>query len=443
VTVREVHAGHAPGIAVHCGLMDMLMADLSTSVVFFFAAELDAGRLATGLAQALRQVPVFGGRLRAGDGTLEIDCSDAGVPLAVSALADSLPEAIGRLRLPGPRLADHIDARAARAGGQPLLTVRVSALAGGGTAVGCSWHHAVGDMGSFALLMRAWSAAVDGTPAPVVSLQPDPDAVLARAAPATDSGRPGFRLLTPAEEAEQMPAMEAAVRGTRTVQVHFTGTETARMRDRFSELAGRKLSRNDVLCGHLVSTVCTLHGSGETRFVTMPVDLRRRLGIPPGTVGNLMDDLHPLPYTPPGPPEALAADIRTALENFTTSHLSVLANQAALAAIGRPALDRCAVTGFDLSWRTVTVTNWCGFGLADISFGGHRPVFAGPALNFQLPWGAFISEGPVGDGCLVTVAVPARLAAALRSPAGREALHPFREPGDRRPGVTGAIPGLL
>jgi hypothetical protein len=56
---------------------------------------------------------------------------------------------------------DHVAAPAARAGGLPLLTVRVTRLSDGGMVLGCSWHHAVGDMHSFMLLMRAWSAFVE------------------------------------------------------------------------------------------------------------------------------------------------------------------------------------------------------------------------------------------------------------------------------------------
>jgi len=439
---RVVRAGRAPGTVIRCGLTDLLMADLSVSVVFFFERTLDDARLAAGLSHGLDRVPVFGGRLRPRGDALEIVCDDAGVPMTVCDVEESLGEAIGGLRMPGPRFVDHVDAPAARQGGRPLLTVRVSRLAGGGTALGCSWHHAIGDMQTFLLLMRAWSAYAEGTAAPRALLVEDVDAYLDSLLPPEDCGRPGFRLLDAAEAASRDRELETALRGTRSVQAYFSEEEAGRMRREFSAAAGRTLSMNDVLCAHVVTTIRRLDEDPQARHLAMPVNLRRHLRIPPTLAGNLIGEVY-LPCAPHGEPEALAAQIRAAVADFARAHLSLRAGHAFLEAIGPARLRDCVPIGFDLSRRTFTFTNWSRFGLYDVTFEGSRPTLFSPALNLQIPWNALLVEGFGGCGFFLTAAVPARLAGRLRTADGRAALHRFREPADVLPALAGQVRNLI
>jgi hypothetical protein len=46
----------------------------------------------------------------------------------------------------------------------PLCKVRVTQLADDATAIGFSWHHAIGDMQTLMLFMNAWAAAAAGKP---------------------------------------------------------------------------------------------------------------------------------------------------------------------------------------------------------------------------------------------------------------------------------------
>ncbi|MFC5665169.1 condensation domain-containing protein [Kitasatospora misakiensis] len=69
---RTVRAGTAPGTVLRCGLADTMLADLSVSVVLFFAQALDEDRLAAGPARALERVPAFAGRPHLG--TAESPC---------------------------------------------------------------------------------------------------------------------------------------------------------------------------------------------------------------------------------------------------------------------------------------------------------------------------------------------------------------------------------
>lgn len=435
---RTVRAGHAPGTVVHCGLTDTVVADVPVSVVFCYDKAPDLERLAAGLGAALDRLPVFAGRLRTVGDALQIVCDDAGVPMDTYDVDETLPEAIARMTLSASGFVDHVEALRARTGEAPLLTVRLSLLAGGGLALGCSWHHAVGDLHSFMLLMRVWSAAVEGAPPPEVQVWTDPDVRLDALLPAEDCGRPGFRLPGAEEFAELGQVIEQAPRLNRTVQVYLGGAEAARLRDAFTDAAGQRLSMNDVLVAHVVSSIRQLDGDTEDRRLAMPVNVRRHLGIPPTVIGNMVSEI--LMTLPGGePPERLAARIRAEVDDFPRAHLNLRANRAFLAEIGRGRLRETVPIGFEPDRRTFTFTNWSRFGAYQVVFDGVRPACFSPAANLQLPWVGWLTDGFDEVGFLVTVVVPAKLATRLRGPDGRAALHRFREPDDVLPELAGAV----
>jgi hypothetical protein len=439
---RTIYSGRRPGPVIRCGSADRMLADLPVSVVFFFARAVDEDRLARGLAEALACVPAFGGRLRERGDELEIVCGDAGVPLTVYDVDDTLELAISRVTLPGSDLVDQVDAIGARSGDSPLLSIRISRLSDGGATLGCSWHHAVGDMQSFMVLMQAWSAAVEGVAPPQALLVDDRDAYLDRVLPDEDCGRPSLRLVDPEEAAGFEREMAGSLRANRTVQIYFTDAEVARMREEFGAAAGVKLSANDVLCAHVVGTIRRLDEDEEARMLTIPVNVRRSLGIPPGAVGNLVGDIN-LSCAPGAAPETLAAEIRAAVAGFAQDHLCIRTNREFLEKVGPDRLGECFPFGFDPVRKTFTVSNWSRFGLYDLEFEGRRPVLLSPAVDIQLPWVASLVEGFEGTGILCTVGVPAAIAAKLRGATGRAAVHRFREPGEELPELAGMVRKLV
>ena len=434
-----MRAGVAPGTAIRCGLIDTLLADLPISVAFCYRSLPDDDTLADGLARALQLVPAFAGRLRSDDDQLTIVCDDSGAAFSSYTIDEPLAETIGRLTLPGGGYVDHVDAAKARLGGLPLLTVRVNRLADGAAVLSCSWHHAVGDLSTFIQLLRAWSAAVEGGRLPEPVLVTDPESYLDRVLPAEDSGVPLFRLPDAAETEQLNQAVAQAPRANRTVQVYFADAELARLRDGFSAQAGRRLSVNDCICAHLVGALRELTGDTEGRRLVLPVNLRPRLGLPEGVTGNLLNEIS-LDY-PAGPldPVGLAVRIRDAVDDFVSSHLSVRANREFLASIGPARFAGCVPVGFDPVRQTLTLTSWAKAGLYDVPFGGQRPVLASPLANLQLPWIGWLLEGFDQCGLLLSIALPARLAARLRTPDGAAVLHRFREPGDELPELAGQL----
>jgi Transferase family len=440
---RMIQTGHPTPDVVLCGVTDTMMATLTVSVVFFFAGSLDVARLTGGLATALARLPVFAGRLQTTDAGLQIVCDDSGAALSVYDAGETLSEAIGRVTLPGSGLVEHVDARLARTGGAPLLTVRVSALADGGTAIGCSWQHAVGDMHSFLILMRAWSAAVEGTELPEPFVVADRDGYLDQMLPARDSGRPGIRVPAPDEAIAIGRELESALMSARISQIYFTEAETSRMRDAYSAAAGQRLSINDVLCAQVVTTIRRLNSDTEARNLALAVDIRERFGLPPETVGNLTNEIY-LTCQPDSPPERVASQIRDAIGSFADSHLSFRANREFLATIGgRSRLESCVPVAFDLGRQSFTFNSWRRFGLYDLAFCGQRPAFFSASPNVAVPWNSWVVEGFNNTGYLFTVGLPARLASRLRSPDGRAALHGFRADDEVLPELAAAARKLI
>ncbi|RAJ42713.1 transferase family protein [Kitasatospora sp. SolWspMP-SS2h] len=433
--IRTVRAGGPGPGPVRCSVGDLLLADLPVSVVFFHDRPLDPDALADGLARALGHLPEFAGRLRTdGGGGLWIDPDDSGVPFTVADAPYTLTEALDRMALPANGLVDHVRAGRARREPLPLLTVRLNRLADGAAALGVSWHHAVGDMQTFALLMRTWSACTEGTALPEVLRAADRDLQLDAHLPAEDCGTPALRLPDPAEAAELRRAVAGASLANRTVQVWFSPAETDRLRTAYSTGAGRRLSANDALCAHLLHVLRELDGAGdEEQTLTMPVNLRRVLGLPDGTLGNLLGEIR-LPYRPGTEPARYAAELRTAVEEFTEKHLSVRSNLRFLDTIGRDRVTDCVPAGFDPARRTLTISSWCRLGLQDLPLAGHRPIAFSPAATLQLPWTSWLVEGPRGEGHLYTLVLPTRTAARLRT--ATALLHPHRHPDDPAPAVA-------
>lgn len=432
---RRVIRSSAPAnsAAVRCGLIDISLANLPTSVVFFYPGELDYPVLADGLAIALATVPVFAGRLRTDADGLWLIPTDAGVPFVHAEADETLASALARMTLAESGFVDHVQANAARTAELPLFTARLSRLADGTSALGISWHHAVGDLQSALLLLQSWSAAVANLPLPQPILVADRDAELLPLLPERDSGRASFRLPDSAEdEALIARTIASAPLANRTVQLYFTDAELARMRTELATTAGRRLSINDAVCAHVTATLWDLAEDDQPRRLAVPVNVRRQLGLPAELIGNLLGEIFLTLPARSGAAE-IAAAVRDGIDNFTRDHLSLRANHDYLERIGRSELDRCVPIGFDPARRTVTLSNWSRFGLYQVAFGGQFPVAFSPAATTQIAWVGWLVEGFGGTGLLFTLALPAKLAAQLRKPEAQSALHRYRDADEELP----------
>lgn len=165
MSTQLIKPSHAQRLDIRCNVGDAIVANLAVHIVFFFERQLDTRMLTRAFAHALDNFPIFAGRMAVVGGAMRIRCEGQGVPFTSVSSGRSLREAIRSASDDtGGWLVDPVNGATARWGLGPLCKVRVTHLADGVTAIGFSWHHAVGDMQTFMLFMNAWVAAAADKP---------------------------------------------------------------------------------------------------------------------------------------------------------------------------------------------------------------------------------------------------------------------------------------
>ena len=434
VEERTVRAGTAPGTVVRLGLRDEILSNIPVAIVTFYEHAVPIDDLVQGLAVALAAVPVYGGRMRTTpEGRLEIVCSDDGVPFVVYTVDETLPEAVGRAPSPSNGLVDHVDTDAAKTGDAPLLGIRINLLGDGGMAIATAFNHAVGDMQTYMLLMRAWSAAVDGRPVTQAVVVPDLDAHVGAVVPEHTVGEVSFRLPDTEERALLDDTLQQSLRANRTLQVYFTEAEVAQLRADLSAEAGRKLSTNDVLAAHIQTSLRDLDTDYTgPRPIVMPANLRPRLGLPDTVTGNVLGEISAV-LAPEMSAAGFAAQIRARLEDPDYTPVSFRADHARIAELGDDHIMDVVPFAFDPARRAFSFSNWTRFGYDTLTFGGHPLVLMSPSVPVTLPWTSWMVEGFHGTGLLLTLVVPVRFATRLRGETGRARLHRHRPADDVAP----------
>ncbi|WP_394847618.1 hypothetical protein LZC95_09150 [Pendulispora brunnea] len=423
-----VRAGSSRTTIVRCTPHDRFLRRLAVPVAFFYSKPLDAPALIEGLARALGQVPIFAGRLRTTAGGLAIVCDDAGVAFSTADVNLTCSGAMAAaMQTDAPWLFEPLDAEEACAGRQPLLTIRLCRFTDGGAALGCSWHHAVGDMHTFMILMRAWSAAVAGMPMPEPLIVENRTSYLLEHLPEEGAVRLAFRML----EAHELSALErraAEPEGDAMVHIHFSNTEIQRMREAFGAATGERISANDAICAHLTSVLRHWDEEPCERRVSITVNLRSRFGLDPALLGNVLTWMHLASPAGEEPPQ-LAGRIRNALARFAERHMDYRTSSRFLGDLSDARLAQCTFRAPGHFESTLLITNWSHFGMYDVAFGEQKPVFfAAAATGKPRPWNVVLVEGFGNTGLLCGGSFPAAWARRLTSRQGQALLHAFRDP---------------
>ncbi|MCC7382192.1 MAG: hypothetical protein IT384_10200 [Deltaproteobacteria bacterium] len=411
-----------PALTVVGSTHDRLLQHAPISVAFFFEGTLDAVVLAGALAQALERVPVFAGRLSPG-ARLEIACDGSGAAWSTARSGRTLAQVLDAVeRGEALELVDMVDTRKARAERGPLLTARLAHLADGSSVLGVGWHHSVGDMHSFMLLMRAWSEAHQGRPATEALVVEDREGYLRQRVPRGGSTRPGLRVLSALDRARLVPFALWTLKRMQTMRVAFAPAEVAALKTALSEECGQRVSTNDAICAHLLEVVASF--DGRARALALPINFRKRAGLDERLVGNLLSFLV-LPGVRAERASATAARLRAAMNRFSEDHLDYHSTVDFVAARGGRLKD-CAQLSADPLRPTLLVTNWTRFGVYDLQLGGHRPVHFTPVGDAPLPWLSGLVEGQRNEGLLWFAQFPRRLTGLLASPEGQRRLHRYR-----------------
>jgi transferase family protein len=419
---------HAQRLEIRCNVGDAIVANLAIHLVFFFERRLDTGALTRACAHALTNLPIFAGRMALADGAMRIRCAGQGVPFTSVSSARTLAEAIrSASQDTGLWLVDPVNGATARWGRGPLCKVRVTHLADDSTAIGFSWHHAIGDMQTAMHFMKAWAAAAAGTPLAEPLIVEDRAAYLDEHLPADGASEPGVRCLGLAETTRSVLYLAKDARKQRTLSVYFGEDEIARMRDTYGERI--RLSANDVVCAHVCEALMTADPAVDRRTLAIAVNARNRCGLDPMLIGNIITTLN-LDVRRGEAASSIAERIRHNVDHFADEHCDMRINQQFLDAAGAWRAARCVSTAFNPARWNPLVSKWSGFGIYRIHFEDTFTAYCTPLLKLPVAGLGALVDGADGRGLVFQMALPPKEFEAMSSPAIRDYLHRFRRAGD-------------
>ena len=431
VSTKLIRPLHAERLEIRCNVGDAIVANLAVHIVFFFERHLDTGALTRAFARALTNLPIFAGRMTVVDGRMAIRCEGQGVPFTSVSSGRTLREAIGSVSADsGLWLIDPVNGATARWGLGPLCKVRVTHLADDATAIGFSWHHAIGDMQTSMHFMNAWAAAAADKPLAEPLIVEDRAAYLDEHLPADGAREPGVRCLGLAEFARSALYLAKDARKQRTLSFYFGEDEIARMRDAYGNRM--RLSANDVVCAHVSEALMKADPAVDRRTLAIAVNARDRCGLDPMLIGNIITTLN-VDLRRGEAASSIAERIRHNVDHFADEHCDMRINQQFLDAAGAWRAARCVISAFNPARWNPVITNWSGFGAYRIQFEDAFPSYYTPVMKLPVAGGGALMQGADGRGLAFQMSLPPREFEATSSPAIREHLHRFRCAGDDIP----------
>jgi shikimate O-hydroxycinnamoyltransferase len=438
---RLVRAGAPTGESVPLSAFDLLTGPVYTPRAFFYERTLDGAALAASLVRTLRRFPVLAGRMRRGArGGLEVVCNDAGVRFVEAESPVPMP-AYGPAH-PAKRdfaaFVEAVNPLWVVDRDTPLLTVKLTHMAGGGSVLGACIAHGLVDGASYMAFMESWSREHRGLPSPVPCHDRRLlDDVGRRAAPGQAGEVRHFVDVPRLEELRFYARLVRASRRLVTEVFRFSAGEVRRMKDAASadlHGTGQWISTNDAVTAHLWKCLAELRGRPDAspESLGLVAGVRDRLApeLPPHYFGNCVS--HTTPTLAAGDLRGrclgeVALSVRRGLDDNTLEKLR--GEIAFLVAhrdggLGGKILPRMML---DVEGATVTFNNMSKLPFYAADFGGGAPFWYDvPA--FPIPWLTLVAPTPSEDGGRdVHVAVPAEKLAAYRSRSWQALLRRYDE----------------
>jgi hypothetical protein len=439
VSTQLIKPSHAQPLEIRCNVGDAIVANLAVHIVFFFERRLDTGALTRAFAHALTNLPIFAGRMAMVDGTMRIRCEGQGVPFTSVSSGRTLGEAIrSASEDTGLWLIDPVNGATARWGWGPLCKVRVTRLADAATAIGFSWHHAIGDMQTSMHFMNAWAAAAADMPLAEPLIVEDRAAYLDEHLPADGAREPGVRCLGLAEIVRSGLYLAKDARRQRTLSVCFGEDEIARMRDAYGNR--KRLSANDVVCAHVSEALMKADPAVDRRTLAIAVNARNRCGLDPMLIGNIITTLN-LDLRRGEAASSIAERIRHNVDHFADETCDMRINQQFLDAAGAWRAARCVSTAFNPARWNPLVSNWSGFGVYRVQFEDTFTSYCTPLMKLPVAGLGALMDGADGRGLVFQMSLPPKEFEATSSPAIREHMHRFRRAGDDIPRLHREVQG--
>lgn len=436
VTSMLIQADQNKSQVITCSTTDRLLEQLPVSVAFFYKEKLSIEPLIAALSKVLVDFPLFSGRLKIVDDELLIDCNNEGVQFSccfdkgsLAHVLDNMSQAKLKAMIDFLTVADVLKDQS------PLLTIRLTQFDCGGTALGICWHHSVADMQTFMCFMRAWSAATNGAQYELPLIVEDRNAYLQEQIVKSESvppNAPNVRYLKITEILRLTLYRLTTARKKSAIRIYFSDSEIEAMKQSFIEKTRQPLSKNDILCAHMFSLITDLDNYGKDRYLSIAVNYRERLGLPPNLLGNMVDFVSVSLPQGASPFEAASA-LREGVNSFKKDFSILSTHQYIEDNGGSKKIRRFLHKSIDPLKRAVLITNWSKFGVYDISFLQAKPLYFTSVADLPFPWLCAITNGLSDQGLIFSALLPTTLIQKLKQPNNLEKLHRYRAFNEARP----------
>jgi len=412
-------------LRITCSVNDHIASHAAVSVVFFYPKPISPKTIIHALENVLNDFPLFAGVLIEQQGQLHIDCNNQGVLVKevyencslfqqLSSFDKTTPSTFVELITPSKTVKQQ----------GPLLTIKLSYYTDG-MAIGYCWHHAVGDMSSFMVFLKALSAFAKNQSYSSPIIIKDRERYL------QEFVRQSKNILTNTPQLKYISWMDtfrfirAFFSWKKAVYLYFTHNEVESLRSALSEQVGEKLSRNDVLCAHVLNTLAQCRDDDASEhYASIVTNIRPRIGMSLQVLGNYIGAVT-IKSTQRDDIYSRARNIHASVKNFKPDNPSQV-------------LDLIQKNGgiknikwmlpplFSPQYKNLIITNWSNFNVYSIDFGVVSPYLFLPTGEAPIPWLSCIVEGFNNTGLLVALVLPSSVAEQLTQPDVLEQIHHYR-----------------
>jgi shikimate O-hydroxycinnamoyltransferase len=416
--------------SIKCSLSDHFVFRVPVPVVFFYRESIESDLIVDALQKALQDFPIFAGILVKRSHQLYIDCNNHGAQVKITRSETSLFKILSNLtHLKKSEFVDLINPSKTLKKRTPLLTIKISYYADG-MALGYCWHHSVGDMSTFMEFLKAVSACAQGRGYQKSLIVDDRETYLnhwvKNNIQITNKNQPSdLKYLT---YSDIFHLVKQVFLPKRTIYFYFNNDEIVNMRDTLSSKAGCKLSRNDVICAHLLSILSSCREDNAAKHNTsIIVNVRPRIGMLANVLGNYLGTAS-INFLKSNKIETIATDINLSVKNFLHDNFRFNEAQEFVEQCGGlKKLNRIIPEAILPKNKNLIISNWSNFGVYSIDFGISAPYLFLPVGETLLPWVSCIVEGFDDEGFLITMVIPYKVAKKLEDPSMQAHIHSYRK----------------
>jgi hypothetical protein len=418
--IRPLHCAQG---STHCSVFDVMSRYSYPGMVLFYRRKLDVDKLEQALARVLTDFPLYAGTLRVTAERLTVEHGTCPAQFEVVHTDRTLDELMNDVRAGRAQTVEPaVSKLKITLTREVTLAVRLTETPDG-SVLAVVWNHAIGDMHSTMLLMRAWEAAYSGRPYETPIIVQDRDRYLRDVMPDPVTARSAVQRGSLSQAVSQRLGL---MRPAHRLLLEYSWPQLRTLRDSLSQ--ARRVTINDALCAHVFTAVRRLAGATEPTRLCLVVNVRKRLGLSERLLGN-MTALLAQPVDEVDPPAQTAAGLREGLEHYATRHANYQATMRVLDTTVST-LDRLRVINRQYGPGTgdMMVTSWANFGVYDLCFGNTQPHLFFPIIlgaARQPQWVTVVYELPASRGLGLIMGLPEALAQRCSSPAGRAALYGF------------------